>query len=263
MTRFVDLLSRVLEPAEREAVCGDFEESGESEAQALRDLLGLIARRQAALWTGWRPWLALLTVVIPLGITLSQVARQLAGSSAVYSWMYVNNWTMTYLTNTGFRGELLHDALTILLEYLALLFWSWTVGFVVGSLSRGALWVNGALFSLLLLAELAVIRPGGYGVNAAAFAVEFYRVVWPLILRIGLVLIPSLLGMRYGARLAALSLPQIAGWATALVILAACTGIFGWRHFPAHLVPRLLLLIPAWPVAYMIAATGWKRWHES
>jgi len=76
----VDIVSRLLEPDEREAVRGDLTESGARGGQALRDVLGLVVRRQAALWSDWRPWL------------------------------------------TG---------------------WSWTSGFVLGSLSRRTLWVYG------------------------------------------------------------------------------------------------------------------------
>jgi Tat protein translocase TatC len=43
-------VSRILEANERDAVLGDLAESHESGGQALRDLLGLVVRRQAALW---------------------------------------------------------------------------------------------------------------------------------------------------------------------------------------------------------------------
>ena len=79
---FVDRVSRMLEPGERDAVLGDFAESGLTAAPALRDLLGLIIRRQAALWKDWRPWLALLLVVAPFGILLSLICRSLAEGSA-------------------------------------------------------------------------------------------------------------------------------------------------------------------------------------
>jgi hypothetical protein len=69
----VDLASHALAPQEREVVGGDFAESGESGGQALRDLLGLIVRRQAALWKGPGPWVALLGLVVPLGMMLSLV----------------------------------------------------------------------------------------------------------------------------------------------------------------------------------------------
>ena len=44
-----DRVSRLLEPDEREAVRGDLEETGAAGGKALRDVLGLAARRQAAL----------------------------------------------------------------------------------------------------------------------------------------------------------------------------------------------------------------------
>ncbi len=71
----------MLEPDEREAVRGDFAESGETSGQALRNVLGLVLRRQAALWKDWRPWLALVGLVAPLGVLLSLVARREAGTA--------------------------------------------------------------------------------------------------------------------------------------------------------------------------------------
>ncbi|MBZ5634636.1 MAG: hypothetical protein LAO55_16045 [Acidobacteriia bacterium] len=61
-------MSRMLEPDEREASRGDLAESGEHGGQALLGLVGLVVRRQAALWKDWRPWLALVGLVIPLGM---------------------------------------------------------------------------------------------------------------------------------------------------------------------------------------------------
>jgi sec-independent protein translocase protein TatC len=49
----IDTVSRCLEPNERNAVLGDFTESGNPPRRALLDLLGLIVRRRGALWGGW------------------------------------------------------------------------------------------------------------------------------------------------------------------------------------------------------------------
>src|SRR5215217_5061905 len=89
----VDVLSRLLEADERDAVRGDLMESGASAGRALRDVLGLILRRQATLWMDWRPWLALLGVAAGIGVLLSIVSRWWADASAIYSFLYVNNWT--------------------------------------------------------------------------------------------------------------------------------------------------------------------------
>ena len=56
--RLVNRVSRVLEPDERNAVLGDFAESGITSGKALRDLFSLVVRRQAALYKDWRPWAA-------------------------------------------------------------------------------------------------------------------------------------------------------------------------------------------------------------
>ena len=147
----VDIVSRMLEPDERDAVRGDFAESGETSGQALRGLLGLVLRRQTALWRNWRPWLALVGAVAPFGILLSLVSRRMAQSSAVTSWLYLNNWDWTYVRNTGFRLDFAHDVAVVLFEFLLLSCWSWTSGFVLGYLSRRAIWINGALFCLVLV----------------------------------------------------------------------------------------------------------------
>ena len=62
----VELVSHLLEPGERDAVLGDFEESGQSAARALLDVIGLVARRQASLWMNWRPWVALVAPLLLL-----------------------------------------------------------------------------------------------------------------------------------------------------------------------------------------------------
>jgi len=64
----VDSVSRCLEPNERDAVLGDFAESGNRPGRALRDLLGLIVRRRAALWGGWL-LRTLLAIMIGAGVS--------------------------------------------------------------------------------------------------------------------------------------------------------------------------------------------------
>jgi hypothetical protein len=66
---FLRLLARALEPVEREVVLGDLAESSGTNCSAIRDLLGLIIRRQAGLWSVWRPWIALLGVSGVAGVS--------------------------------------------------------------------------------------------------------------------------------------------------------------------------------------------------
>jgi hypothetical protein len=89
----VNKASGLLDPDERNAVLGDFSESGTSGAQALCDVVDLIVRRQLALWRDWHPWLALMGVVVPLGILLSVACRGLVEGSTTTFYLYVNGWT--------------------------------------------------------------------------------------------------------------------------------------------------------------------------
>ena len=68
--RLVEITSQVLEPSERDAVRGDLAESSETTGQALRGVLGLVLRRQAALWKDWRPWVILTALIFPVAMLL-------------------------------------------------------------------------------------------------------------------------------------------------------------------------------------------------
>ncbi len=91
--RLADFVSQALDADEREAVRGDLCESGRDGASALLDVLGLVARRQAALWLEWRPWAALFGVVIPLGMLLSLVCRFWSEAAAIDAFVYLHNGT--------------------------------------------------------------------------------------------------------------------------------------------------------------------------
>jgi hypothetical protein len=127
----VDFISRALAPEEREAVRGDLMESGETGSRALRDVLGLTIRRQTRPWKNWRPWLALLCLVLPLSATLLSMSCGTANGTAVYSWLYVNNWTPGYLAE-GFRQDLVHNLAIFALSYLKLIFAAWSAGLALG-----------------------------------------------------------------------------------------------------------------------------------
>jgi hypothetical protein len=74
----VDKLSRLLEPNERDAVLGDIAEFNESSSQALWSVLGLVLRRQGALWKDWRPWVVLVGLVGLVGLQLSHMLVRLS-----------------------------------------------------------------------------------------------------------------------------------------------------------------------------------------
>jgi hypothetical protein len=253
-----DLVSRMLEPDEREAALGDIAESGETGLRALRDILGLTARRQAGLWQGWRPWLALTGVVIPIGMVLTLAARRTADHSAIYFWLYVNNWDPAFIENSTFRHDLVSLAAEFLLGYLMLACWSWTGGLALGFLSRGATPVNGVLFFLTptlteMLGSPLFQRGRDFGANAAVFAVPFYRVIFPLVVQLVLILLPALWGMRQGIRLPAHSAVRRAVLRVAAIATVAAIGLQGWvwwGHVFFHMYgwPRFLTY---WPAVYL------------
>ena len=213
-----DSSAQILESSECEAVRGDLAESGETGGQALRHVLGLVIRRQASVWMDWRPWLTLLGLVVPLGMLLSVISRRMAAMSSVYIWMYANNWDPGLFGYRGFWYQFADTFAEIFRMYLSLACSSWTSGFVLGSASRSIIRVNSFLFSLMLAfgvllgAPLYIVyyqhylhRTIGFPIFARSHydpvnALTFYRVMFPLIVQAVLVLLPSLRGMRDGAR---------------------------------------------------------------
>src|SRR5207244_2176377 len=119
--------------------------------QALGDVVGLVVRRQAALWNDWRPWAVLGALIIPLGMLLSILSWTKAGLSATYLWMYANNWDWAFLTDRAFWYAFAYSVTVISYSFLLLVCWSWTAGFVLGSMSRRFVEVYGLLFCLMLV----------------------------------------------------------------------------------------------------------------
>jgi hypothetical protein len=135
-SQLVDLVSRLLPPDEREAVQGDLLEGGEGLLQSLLAVVGLVIRREAALWRNWRPWLAAFGLALPssfllmgFSLSVSRAYQQLVSGPILHA---------TGVTvGPGFA--------LFLCNVLLLAAWSWTGGFVVGSLSRRTVWVSAAL----------------------------------------------------------------------------------------------------------------------
>jgi hypothetical protein len=135
-SHLVDLVSLLLPPDEREVVQGDLLEGGESVLQSLLAVMGLVIRREAALWKNWRPWLAAFGLSLPgsfvlmgFSLSVSHAYQQLIGGPILHA---------TGVTvGPGFA--------LFLCNVLLLAAWSWTGGFVVGSVSRRTIWVSAAL----------------------------------------------------------------------------------------------------------------------
>jgi hypothetical protein len=128
--------SQLLPREEREAVQGDLMEGGDTPWESLRGVVGLIVRREAALWTHWRPWLAAFGLALPssfllmgFSLTVSRAYQQLVSTP-------IHNATGLTL-GPGWA--------LFLCNVLLLAGWSWTGGFVVGAISRRTMWVSALL----------------------------------------------------------------------------------------------------------------------
>jgi hypothetical protein len=150
--RLVDILSGMLSADERQAVRGDLAESGQGVARAIRDVSDLVVRRQIGLWMGWQPWLALVGIACIAGVPLSRIAFRLN--------VDLGQQLMAYHTYGVHFGSLVtprQDTSWLLCLAIALLFWSWTCGFVLGSLSGRVLWVTWSVFYFMVL-DFAWVR---------------------------------------------------------------------------------------------------------
>jgi hypothetical protein len=283
--RLVDIVSRMLEPGERNAVRGDLAESGESGGQALRGVLGLVVRRQAGLWKDWRPWLVLVGLIVPLSMLLSIVSRITAGQSATYVWLYANNWDWALLRHAEFWYELRDSIAFIFMRCLPLVCWSWTAGFVLGSKTRRIVPVCGILFCLMLVFGVLLgapqylayffqyaNRPVSPNENDPIFALAFYREIFPLIVQAVLVAAPSLWGMRQGADVGRLSPPvRIVLWTAAIGTLTMLViqgpgfvfflHAYWLRRISQGWQMRLLQVVVYWPVVYLATSAILRRWH--
>jgi peroxiredoxin len=274
----------MLAPGERDAVRGDLAERGATGAKAVGDVLGLVVRRQAALWKDWRPWVALVALAIPLSALLTLYSRRLADASAIYIWLYANNWDWSLPAIPAYRHELAGYFGMVLLANLTLPCWSWNTGVALGFLSRRAIAVTGALFCVML--PIGLFGPLGvfghsltfttgrdFQANAAVFAVAFYRVAFPAIVQAVLVLLPAIAGMRQGLHWTALRPPWRALlWTSTMLNILSISSLlwFPWLVRNAHVQPafwdgpirlvQLLLVFVYWPVAYLAVSAIRRRW---
>ncbi len=146
---FVEVAARLLEPGEREAVLGDLLEAGESGLPGVLDVFGLAVRRQLALWKDWRPWLASFGMALPGSLLL--MGFSLSVSQTYQRLIHPTIFKATGLTvGPGFT--------LFLCNVLLLIGWSWTGGFVMGSISRRTVRVSAILSFLPCVFCLARFR---------------------------------------------------------------------------------------------------------
>lgn len=277
-------LSSTLERAECEAVVGDLAESGESGGRALVNVFGLVIRRQAAIWKDSHLWVVLFILVIPFSFMLCTVAQGVAGESAVYTWMYANNWDWELLKNFGFWYVLGDAAMQQSLSCLMVACWAWSVGFLLGRMRKPIQpTIQGALLLLLLVFQVVnapdrwfhfwMVLSGvppmpAIDVHAPLTASEFYHVIFPFIFLGIFVALPAIWGMRQPAVSAPRKLRPIlilcasvsvmtmlfrvpAGFG--LLLSSASARQWLWQHRDTLRLIPLFAYFAYWPVLYMLA----------
>jgi hypothetical protein len=222
----INYASRLLEPDEREAVLGDLLEAGDNAWQGFLGVLGLVFRREALLWRNWRPWLAGFGVAFPSSFLLM-------GASLSVSWSYMRLLCPELLQQASLTRP--SATFVLLCQGLLLIGWSWTGGFVVGSLSRRTLWASSFLCY-----------------SPCLFCLSRFRVASLSPLCLLLFLLPAIWGVRQGLRISSIK------FSTAIVLAVAVTLLMfpDWSSADQHwwTAPRWTLnWLLIWPAWYLVA----------
>jgi len=274
-------LTRLLDEDEREIVRGDLAECHTPAGRALREVLGLVVRRQVARWFGWKPWLALLTIVIPIGILLSHASRSWGEGAGHDVLLYWKLWDFSYLANPGWRADLVSLSVATAAAWLALVGWSWTSGFVLARLSRPTAWLTVTVLCLVVVMATWGTSTISHLHRSDELSLKHHMtfVVFPRLLRTFLVMVPVIWGATVGVRGRSLRLiPTVIGvLLLASVTMAASSGLeasmsFGRGVIPADKGPDgfvvsaddprplwFLSLVMMWPAAYILAEACRER----
>jgi hypothetical protein len=225
----VDRLSRMLDPEEREVVQGDLCELRVPPSRAIHDVLSLLARRQVAQWKGWRPWTVLAVLVAPLGFTLALNSVWLGRSYNLYLWILGNYRDI----NPGILQEShiqLGSGIALLVCHsLLLASWSWSAGFVLAAISRGATVITGALFcGMLWVGEMSAIPRRVYFIVGSIYTNSLHPGTLLMVLLSLLVCLPAVWGMWKGCRRSAVELLPALMLAATVACLTVIARLPGW-----------------------------------
>jgi hypothetical protein len=219
----VELSSRLLDHQDREVVLGDLLETNENAWRGMLDVFGLVFRRQAGLWRDPRPWLAAFLVALPSTYLLMTASLSV---SCTYQRL-VNHKVFHGHWPTG------HEGFPLLLCHIFLLIaWSWSAGYMVGSVSRRTIWASAALATVPSWSFLCM------------------SVSSPCLL---LFLPPAILGVSRGRRGSRVSFRA----ASILVLTLTVLMISAWSN-QALWVLNWALLCPAWYLVATAPRSGQK-----
>lgn len=216
--RLIEAMAQQLTPAEREVVLGDLIETRETAWRGMREVWGLVARRQLELWNGWRPWLAAAGVAFPCSFILM-------GFSFAISSELRNHFA--YRGQLSFSSFEPGEFLSLLCQVLVLLICAWSAGFTVESVSRRTFVVTAiCCFLACLFCQL-----------------RFHQESLPRICLL-LFLLPAIAGVRFSRCGGAIDRRQ------ALASALAATACMALLSVRGHLrVLNWELIVPAWYLA--------------
>jgi hypothetical protein len=230
----VEYFARVLPPEVREPVLGDMVEANESAWQALQGLFGLVVLRQTEDWRSWQPWFAGFGVALPSSFMLM-------GVSVSVSWSYMRLLCPDMLAQASLTKP---SAIVVLLwQALLLIGWSWTGGFVVGSVSKRTLWTS----TVLCYAPCLFCWSKFHSESISRFCLFLF-------------LLPAVWGAHRGCQISKIKFSSALLIAVALTLMIAPT----WNSprlqtlSPQNILMTWALSIPAW---YLVL-TAWKRRRE-
>jgi hypothetical protein len=178
------------------------------------------------MWKNWRPWLAAFGLALPASFLLM-------GFSLSVSRAYQHLVDPTILKATGLT---IGPGLWLMIcDIFLLAGWSWTGGFVVGSVSRRTVWVSSVLCILPCL-----------------FCLSRFRLESLSRLCLLLFLPPAIWGAQRGLRVAQIKLSVAIVLAVAVTALTIPT----WSSSGAW-IPNWALSWPAWYLVAKARKPGW------
>jgi len=254
MNRIVQFTALALEPREREIVLGDLAECSVSDLRAFSEVLRLIVRRQALLWTSWRPWFALICVAGISGFYLSLMFRGLRSGIFVQMSAWRHYGVHYNAGVTSFRG----DVIQMCCLAAAIFCWTAVSASALRRFSGRALWLTGLFFYVVVHVSAAAwaLLSGAVVIRAnpprwTAFGPVLPPNVTSACLFLFLFVVPILCGT-FGKFPAMVPVTILCTIVAALLaqyhahdIERLSGGAFPPAHWPAIVAPYMLV---SWPV---------------
>lgn len=221
----VDAVSQLLDPDEREVVLGDLAEADECAWHGLFSVMGLVIRREVVVWKNRRTWLAAFGLALPGTLFLM-------GFSLSLSHVYQEFINPNILKATGLTVD---PGLSLMMcRVLLLIGWASTGALVVGSVSRRIIWVSAVLSSFGCLFCFSRFREQ----SLSMFCLLLF-------------LLPAILGVRHGLRIARIKLSSAIVLAAAVVLMTIST----WSSAGPWIL-TWALSCPAWYLATTARKAG-------